>query len=866
MGHLSTANDTAMSLLTRFRELFLLLLVICGFNVWSTQVEASEAVSSTVRLQLRGKHRFQFAGYYAAIEKGFYREVGLDVQLVESGPENKAIDEVLAGHAAYGVAGSELLLARLQGHPLVALAAIFQHSPTVLLARSDSGIRTLNDLVGKRVMLSGGNHYADVSIMLRREGIPLESITILPSSYRIDDLISGKVDALSAYSTSAPFILEQHGVDFVRIHPGSSDAGYYGDTLFTTEREIQENPERVKAMCEASLRGWYYVLERPGEIIDLMLKEYPLQVNREHLHFEADAMRSLILPDLVRIGHMNPSRWQAMLDTLKSAGLVSSDASLNGFIYDFDPSTLEERLSRVVMYMAVLIALALFIVFLMLKTQKRLRREISLRRQIEEQLLNANALLQRTGRMAKVGGFERDIQRNATIFGEEAARIRETVPGKRIPFEEVLAYYPPEERPAVIAESERAIREGMPWEHESLLTMPSGKQAWVYVKGEPVFRMGKVVKLVGTVQDITDRKLAELALMSRTRELEMHNSILRHVHQGMSLPEVLNSLASQAELLHPGMLCSISLYDAADRSLHYVAMPSLPSQFVRTIDKMLRNKEICPCTLAMNRGKRVIVEDLRGDTVSSDIYGEYTTKAGFLSCWSQPIKGREQRVIGVFDIYQRIVSHPTEEDIQLLENCANLAALVIEHCQAEEKIRNLAFFDVLTQLPNRRMLFDRLRQAMANSQRSGCYGALMFVDLDNFKPLNDQYGHHAGDLLLIQVTERIIHCVRETDTVARFGGDEFVVMLSELVETWRDSETQAHNVAEKIRASLAEPFVMTLEKEGESSFSLEYRCSASIGVTLFFGHDMAQEDILKCADEAMYQAKAGGRNTIRFYS
>jgi diguanylate cyclase (GGDEF)-like protein len=184
---------------------------------------------------------------------------------------------------------------------------------------------------------------------------------------------------------------------------------------------------------------------------------------------------------------------------------------------------------------------------------------------------------------------------------------------------------------------------------------------------------------------------------------------------------------------------------------------------------------------------------------------------------------------------------------------------------AEEQIHNLAFYDALTLLPNRRLLNDRLSRAMAASHRSGCYGAVMFLDLDNFKPLNDTYGHDVGDLLLIEATDRLKSCVRETDTVARFGGDEFVVMLSELNLDKTESTTQAHTVAEKIRAVLAEPYLLRLRHEGGADTIVEHPCTASIGVVVFINHEKSQEDILKWADAAMYQAKASGRNSIRFY-
>ena len=185
--------------------------------------------------------------------------------------------------------------------------------------------------------------------------------------------------------------------------------------------------------------------------------------------------------------------------------------------------------------------------------------------------------------------------------------------------------------------------------------------------------------------------------------------------------------------------------------------------------------------------------------------------------------------------------------------------------QMEDQIRQLAFHDALTALPNRRLLNDRLHQAMAASKRSGCYNALIFIDLDNFKPLNDSQGHEVGDLLLIEVTNRLKGCVREIDTVARFGGDEFVVMVSELSVDKSESTTQADIIANKISAELAKPYVFQIQHGGEAETSVEHCSTASLGVVLFGKDDASPNDIIKWADMAMYQAKESGRSLIRFY-
>ncbi len=184
-----------------------------------------------------------------------------------------------------------------------------------------------------------------------------------------------------------------------------------------------------------------------------------------------------------------------------------------------------------------------------------------------------------------------------------------------------------------------------------------------------------------------------------------------------------------------------------------------------------------------------------------------------------------------------------------------------EDCEA---FHQLAFYDALTALPNRRLLKDRLGQAMAASKRSGLYGAVMFLDLDNFKPLNDSHGHDVGDLLLVEVAHRITRCVREVDTVARFGGDEFVVILSGLDKDKAESIKEAGRIAEKIRASLAEPYELKIRQEGKTETMVGHRCTSSIGIMMFIDFEASAEDILKWADMAMYRSKELGRNQIRF--
>ncbi|MBI1778366.1 MAG: ABC transporter substrate-binding protein [Proteobacteria bacterium] len=281
--------------------LALIAALLAGLMSWSA---AAEQPLEAVRLQLKWRHQFQFAGYYAAIEKGYYREAGLDVRLLEATDQEAPAEVVLRGGAEYGIAPSDLVLLRSRGRPVVALAVIFQHSPYALVAAHRSGIEHLHDLVGKRVMIE--HDVAELLAYLAHEGVGEDRLVMVPHTFEPKALIDGSVDAISVYTTDELFQLEQAGLEFRVFSPRAGGIDFYGDTLFTTEAEIHAHPRRVAALVAASLKGWAYALDHPAEIVDLILSRYSRRHSREHLLFEADQSERLIRHELVELGHMNP--------------------------------------------------------------------------------------------------------------------------------------------------------------------------------------------------------------------------------------------------------------------------------------------------------------------------------------------------------------------------------------------------------------------------------------------------------------------------------------------------------------------------------------------------------------------------------
>lgn len=357
----------------------------CARGLWAILALAavlshthSTAAQEAVTIQLRWKHQFQFAGYYTALEKGFYDEAGLSVEIIEGGPANNSpISAVLNRQVDFGVSGPGLAIERLKGRPLLAIAAIFQSSPIVWMVRDGSGIERPHDLVGRSAMLMPAPESAELLAMLHLEGISAEAVDLRQTTYDPDDLFSGAVDAYDAYITNEPFVAAQQGHAVRTISPRTYGVDFYSDILFTSEAFADENPDTVRAFREASIRGWDYALRHQAEIVDLILAKYQPEKGRDALLYEAETMYKLINPDIVAIGHMNPRRWDVITQTFKELGMIDGDADLNGFL--FDPNVqadLRPYYQAIALSLAAALLLALAL-FWYIRLTRRLRREVA---------------------------------------------------------------------------------------------------------------------------------------------------------------------------------------------------------------------------------------------------------------------------------------------------------------------------------------------------------------------------------------------------------------------------------------------------------------------------------------------------------
>ncbi len=294
-----------------------------------------------VKLQLKWKHQFQFAGYYAAKEKGFYRDVGLDVELIEASENISPMDAVISGHAEFGTGTAELLIKYNDNIPVVVLANIFQHSPLQIMVKSNSGINQLTDLITKPVMIEA--HSAELIAYLLSHNIKINQIKMMPHSFDTIDLISDRVAAMSVYITDEPFELQQQGINYNLFSPIKSGIDFYGDNLFTTRNQLELYPERVRSFYQASLKGWEYALANPEEIIQIIYQKYSQRHTVPHLRYEAEQTAKLIQREQTTLGQSDSVRWQHIGNIYQRLGMISSIKELDNFIYNPESHTVTDN-------------------------------------------------------------------------------------------------------------------------------------------------------------------------------------------------------------------------------------------------------------------------------------------------------------------------------------------------------------------------------------------------------------------------------------------------------------------------------------------------------------------------------------------
>jgi diguanylate cyclase (GGDEF)-like protein len=364
-----------------------------------------------------------------------------------------------------------------------------------------------------------------------------------------------------------------------------------------------------------------------------------------------------------------------------------------------------------------------------------------------------------------------------------------------------------------------------------------GSELWLTLLVRPVFTAdGEFKHLVGFLENTTESRYIQ----------SLQRDVLEAIAQDVPLAGVMTLICERAEKMFPEVICSVLAVDA-DKRLHPLASPSLPDHYNAAIDGLAVGPLAGSCGTCAWRGEPVTVEDIETDPLWAP-YKSLVLPLGLLACWSSPIKLKSGRVAGTFAFYFKQKRGPDTWHEQVVAACLQLCILAFERHESNQSIARLAYYDGLTSLPNRAKLREEMERSFDHAVEPEA--ALIFVDIDHFKDVNDTLGHEIGDAFLKQIAERLCSVVWAEDIVARHGGDEFVVVLAGA------TAPRARGVAEVMLQRLSEPVIVD---------GVSLPASASIGITICPEDGRDAATLMRNADTAMYVAKAEGRGTYRFF-
>ena len=459
-------------------------------------------------------------------------------------------------------------------------------------------------------------------------------------------------------------------------------------------------------------------------------------------------------------------------------------------------------------------------------------------------LRTSQRLLSNAQKIALLASWEWDQRKGTFLFSEELAQICgfDNMDLENMGWERILERVIPDDRERIDMQMQAALVRGKPFHSDHRLIHPSGQTRMVSLQVEVGYEEdGTVSRLTGTLQDITERKNAEALEADRNRILEMviANEPLHHM-----LDQLVQILENQLS----GVLGLVAMVN--NNHLEVMAGPHLAAEFLQGLNGLPVSVQSGCFGAAAYTGQAVVVPNVT-DSPFWQKQRALLIAQGLRSSCSVPIFSGKGQVLGTISLFRSTHYQPGEKELELLAAISKLGAISIEQRHLAEMLEHQAQRDALTGLFNRSSLVGLLQHSVDRAIRHGAEAALLLIDLDRFKKVNDVLGHHTGDVLLEQVSERLKACIRESDVLARMGGDEFVIVLNST--SGKDGASRA---ATRVLSQIREPFLV----EGQN-----VSVGASIGITLYPGDGRDATTLLKNADVAMYVAKNQGGNRFSFF-
>ena len=885
---------------------FLLILIPLLLSATTTKLEHIE-------LQLDWKHQFEFAGYYIAKEKGFYTKAGLDVDIQEYNKNINILKKVenSKNGGIYGISYPSIILHKANGANITLISAMEQLSPHVLLTLKSSNIHSIEEFKDKRIMskkeaLSSASFLA----MINAHNLKINDLIQLQPTFNIDSLIKHKTDIFSAYLSNEPYQLQQKNIPYNVWNPADYGFDFYDDILFTSLRELQLHPLRVEAFKKASLKGWRYAYSHIEETIELILQKYNTQYKtKEALLYEANELKKLAFIDGNKIGDLEINKIKRILDIYTILGLVKQNIQLKDFIYTSNKNFL--LTSQEKKYLKNKKSLKLCIdpnwmpyesflngkyigmsadYFKLIKNKFHLDIDVIKTETWDESLEFAKnrkcdmlSLSMQTEERSKYLNFTSAYlkiplviaTKNSALFINNFKMLK----GKKLAITKGYAF--------------KDILEKK-YPYLNLVDVENIEDGLSRVKqGEFYAYIGTLMSIGYTIQKEFFGELKISGKFNNTWDLGIavrdDDAMLLQIMQ----KAVLSIDEKEKQKIINDWL-SIEYVEDVNYSMFFTSI-GISSIIIfiiwflyrreRQLKQELEIKNIVFDTIINTIENPIFYKDVNGvyqnanKTFTKDILGierdELVGKK--LEEFSYLIPQNELDFYNAQDkkLYTSKSNQVYETKVQLKNGFVkdfriqknlfyskdgNILGYVgfmydiTDIKKREEELKLMASTDHMTKLYNRRYFSQMGNDLLKLAKRERTALSIIMLDIDDFKKINDTYGHNIGDDVIISIANTLLLLSRESDVVCRFGGEEFILLLP-------NTETKgAKTIANKIRTSI-------------ENIQIPLDTSTNINVTVSIGLSLVNpqkkqnlEESIKEADEALYKAKEGGKNRVEIYT
>ncbi|MGC9387049.1 MAG: transporter substrate-binding domain-containing diguanylate cyclase [Hydrogenovibrio sp.] len=767
-----------------FRSWLLSGLLLFCVNVWGDAPQlakaspASQPALQSVSIQLKWHHQFQFAGYYAAIKQGYYRDEGLDVTLKPRNLLENNIEQVLNGASEYGVADSILLLYQARQQPVVIVAPIFQHSPQVLFTLKSSDLNSPYQLNDKRLAFyKADTDGLPILAMFNQLGVAPDMDSVLIDKLP-DRLLDKTVEAYAGYLTNEAYYFQNSQVPFNVIHPINYGIDMYGDMLFTTQDEVTQHPERVAKMRRATLKGWQYAMSHKAEMARYILTHYGLNKTYDHLMFESEAIERMMNLETIPIGQLEPGRLRFIVDLFRQQGLLDGEIDFRAGVYQPEEDSLALTPSE----------------------KAWIQQHPVLRLGVDR----SYAPIEFVDQYGQYSGMTPEFL--AYVSQKTGLTFK---PQRHLSWSQALTHFHNRHLDMLPAVIETVSRK-----KHMLFTQPYLEFPMVIatLEGEPYIANFSQLhgKTLAVVKDYAAHE--QLRTLFPEATLEVVDTIedgLKAVSEGAVFGFVDNVAVIGYHLKRTGLVnVQISGEMPFKAQIAIAVRPDWP-ELVSIMNKVIQQLPL----------------QKRAELTNHWLQIRYKTEYSW------------QRLALIVTPVVAMLMVLVFLNRQLRQAKTRLRV-------TNEQLSALSQTDHLTGLYNRQYLDQVLDAEVARVAQGNRPFSLVMMDLDDFKIVNDTYGHLTGDAVLVTSAKALKQCVRSTDVLGRWGGEEFVLICPQT------HLAQAESLAEKMRLAVA-----------ETTFSPDIQLTLSLGVAEY----QPDEPISRCIDRAdrnLYRAKHQGKNQV----